>query len=366
MPTILHTADWQLGLPLRRLTGDRGAHAREARFRVVERIAERAHALGVDAVVVAGDVFDDNQVSPRVVQRARDALARFAPLPVLLLPGNHDAAEPGGVLARLVGDRAALAHVHVLLEREPVTVAGMVFHPCPLFTRLSADDPTRDLPARDPADTAVRVAIAHGGAHGFGSTTDVANLIDVEAIVAKGFDYVALGDWHGRKRILDRAWYPGAPEPTRFKEQDPGHVLVVELPEPGATPRVQAEAVALTTWLEPEPFVLHGGADVDALHAFLDGLPDRSHTLVRLHLKGALSVDERARLDALLQQHADELLSLQVRTDAVATALGADDLARLDAPGFLGEALAALADVDDRVHQDAARLLYRMVAEATS
>ncbi|MCB9663843.1 MAG: metallophosphoesterase [Alphaproteobacteria bacterium] len=358
MPRILHTADWQLGLKLRRLQGDRGQHARTVRFATLGRIAALAHAEAVDVVVVAGDVFDDNQVSAWEVQRARDALARFAPIPVLLTAGNHDAAEPGGVLARLA--EGAPDHVHVALDATPRSLGGVELHPCPLTRRHTVEDPTLDLPPRRAGDVAVRVCVAHGAAHGFGSD-DTANRIDVDAVVAKGFDYVALGDWHAPKQLGPRAWYAGTPEPTRFKDAPGRCVLIVDLPEAGAVPTVTPHEVAGLRWEEPEPVTLHGPDDVARLDRWLGELPDRADTLVRLHLRGALPLEERARLDTLLATHAGTLLSLQIRSDTVATVIDPD---AVDAPGFLGAALRDLLDRDDPVANEAARLLVRLVAQA--
>lgn len=362
MPRILHTADWQLGLRIDAALGERAHRLREERLRTVERIARVAHDEHVDAVVVAGDVFDHNQVGPELVQRARDVLATFAPVPVLLLPGNHDAAEPGGVLGRLRQGRPELPHVHVLLDGDPVDAGGARFFPCPLRERQSALDPTRNLPAREPGDPTVRVVIAHGGALDFGQG-EMPNRIDLPALIAKGFDWVALGDWHGRLQLDPRAAYPGAPEPTRFKEADPGWVLLVDLPSAGILPTVRAVQVAGTTWHEPDPFDLHDAADVDRLDAWLSSLAPRSATLVRLHLRGALPPAERVRLDALLATHASELLRLDLRTFEVATAFSPDDLDAVAAPGFLGEALRALALASDPTKQDAARLLLGLLAE---
>jgi hypothetical protein len=62
-------------------------------------------------------------------------------------------------------------------------------------------------------------------------------------------------------------------------------------------------------------------------------------------------------------RHGEELLSLQLETDDVATVIDEADSAAVDAPGFLGEALDALLAVDDDAHREAARLLYGMLAE---
>jgi DNA repair exonuclease SbcCD nuclease subunit len=87
---FLHTADWQLGKPFGSVPGDAGAILREARFEAVRRIAALAHEHQVDAVLVAGDVFDSNLASEATLSRALAAMRGFAG-PWLLLPGNHDA-----------------------------------------------------------------------------------------------------------------------------------------------------------------------------------------------------------------------------------------------------------------------------------
>src|SRR5271170_7372102 len=146
---FLHTADWQLGLKLAFVAGDAGAVARFQRFEVVRRLADLAKERAVDAVVVAGDVFDDNAVGEDSLQRARDALAPFAPIPVLLLPGNHDPPTP----RRAPAPPNAGAHVHSLLDDEPFVLPGVArFHPCPLRRRHEREDPSRALPKREAGD----------------------------------------------------------------------------------------------------------------------------------------------------------------------------------------------------------------------
>src|SRR6202012_2484630 len=73
---------------------------------------------------------------------------------------------------------------------------------------------------------------------------------DFRVVLQKGYDYLALGDWHGTLSFDPRVWYSGAPEATRFKEKRPGNALVVEIDAPGAVPRVEEIAVARTLWTE--------------------------------------------------------------------------------------------------------------------
>jgi DNA repair exonuclease SbcCD nuclease subunit len=356
MARILHTADWQLGLRLQFVPGDRGARLRNERFDAVRRLADLAHAHAVDAVVVAGDVFDDNAVGAWTLQAARDALAQFAPVPVLLLPGNHDAATPEGALARL----DAGPHVRVLLAREVVGVGRLAFHACPLFHRHEREDPTAWLPAR--SDDAIRVAVAHGAILDFGESTETRNRIDAAAVLAKGFDYLALGDWHGTLAFGPRVAYAGTPEPTRFTERDPGNALLVEIDGPGAAPRLTVLPVARHRWIS-RAHTLDGPADVEALHDGLAALPERAATLVELTLDGALSLAARARLDEVLAAHAEALLYLRWHDERLLAEPSADDLATLSADGFVGAAADALRTGGAAEDADALRLLYRLLRE---
>jgi DNA repair exonuclease SbcCD nuclease subunit len=346
-------------LKLNFIPGDRGARARLERFEVVRRIAALAHAHRVDAVVVAGDVLDDNAVGRATLQATSDALRAFAPIPVLLLPGNHDAGTPDCGLARL----APQAHVRVCLDEAPILLDGLHLHPCPLRRRHEREDPARGLPARQ-AGEPVRVAIAHGGAIDFsGGDTEVPNLIDVDRARARGFDYLALGDWHGTLELRPWAWYAGAPEATRFKEKAPGNVLLVDLPGPGAAPGVEVLSVARTRWLR-RTVELADEAELGDLEAWFAGLDERSWTLVELELRGQLPLHARARLDRLLEEEAEALLHLRVASDTVLPLPSEEDLRSIAVGGWVRAAAEALAASEAPADRDALLLLHRLVQEA--
>jgi DNA repair exonuclease SbcCD nuclease subunit len=354
---FLHTADWQLGLKLTFVAGDAGAVARFQRFEAVRRLAAVARERAVDAVVVAGDVFDDNAVGADSIQRARDALAPFAPIPVLLLPGNHDAATPDCVLARLdAGD-----HVHPLLGDEPFAIEGARFHPCPLRHRHERDDPTRALPARAPGDP-ILVAVAHGALIDFTEGLESKNVIDWRAVLDKGYDYLALGDWHGTLSFDPRVWYPGTPEGTRFREKRPGRALLVDIDAPGEKPRVTEVEVARTRWIERR-VELAGDADVAEVERFFDALDEASMTLVSLTLAGHVSLAARARLEDALARARGALMHLRVDAGLLHDQPSHADLAALAVDGFVGRAVDALRAKGTPAAEDALRLLHRLAIE---
>jgi hypothetical protein len=64
-----------------------------------------------DVLLLAGDTFENNQLSPAILDRARCLLAA-ADLPVVILPGNHDPALADSVFVR--GELNDLPNVSVL------------------------------------------------------------------------------------------------------------------------------------------------------------------------------------------------------------------------------------------------------------
>src|SRR5258707_9304859 len=63
-----------------------------------------ARALGADIVLLAGDTFDNHQVSSATIDRAGRLLAD-AGVPVVILPGNHDPATADSIYVRGGVDR---------------------------------------------------------------------------------------------------------------------------------------------------------------------------------------------------------------------------------------------------------------------
>ena len=106
MIKLLHTADWQIGKQYGQFDADEAALLAEARFAVVERLAQLAVAQGVDAVLVAGDVFDAQGVADKTVHRLFNCMSAFSG-PWVLIPGNHDAGLAESVWTRAIAHRGS-------------------------------------------------------------------------------------------------------------------------------------------------------------------------------------------------------------------------------------------------------------------
>ena len=77
MVTLLHTADWQIGKQFANIPGDTGAILRERRIESIKKVAAIAREHKVDAILVAGDVFDTNLVQGKTLRQTIGAMAEF-------------------------------------------------------------------------------------------------------------------------------------------------------------------------------------------------------------------------------------------------------------------------------------------------
>ncbi len=243
---FLHTSDWHMGLRAVQTAGKARA-VRAKRFETASMIAELAKREKVDFVLVAGDLFDSHDVDDGVVRSTVDILNSFAPMPVFVIPGNHDPLLAGGVWDRPTW-QAAGSHVELVRAAEEIRYGDtVVLYPCPITQKLSRTDPTGWIPCRDAGDKRIRIGFAHGFLNilpGDGNFP-----IDGDRSEKSGLDYLALGDWHGSV-IRGRAVYPGTPEQTNYDEKDPGNVIIAEVGAACEAPVITKTRVGSLTWRE--------------------------------------------------------------------------------------------------------------------
>nr|WP_022929720.1 exonuclease SbcCD subunit D [Patulibacter americanus] len=104
---LLHTADWHLGRTLHRVP------LLDAQREVLDHLVQVAREERVDAILLAGDVFDRALPPVEAVRVAGDALRRLAEIaPVIAISGNHDSAGRLGFAAELI----AAGGVHLRTE----------------------------------------------------------------------------------------------------------------------------------------------------------------------------------------------------------------------------------------------------------
>lgn len=343
MARFIHTADWQIGKLYGQFEPDDAALLAEARFAVVERIAALAGEHAVDFILVAGDVFDAQGVSDRTVHRLFNAMRSFAG-PWILIPGNHDSGLAESVWTRAQRLRAVPDNVTVCLRAETLLLAAhsVAILPAPLTQRHTFSDLTDWFDQAETPDTFLRIGLAHGSVQGI-----LAENIDSSNPIAEGragkarLDYLALGDWHGTRQVDARTWYSGTPETDRFKDNDSGQVLLVEIAGPQAQPVVQAIPTGQYRWTS-EDVVLQVPSDLDRFVEQLATLAASDVAAFRLSGESDLAGNQRLQ-DAVLQAQG-RARSLSVDTKDLLLAPTNEDIDGLKADGYLGEVVQELRD----------------------
>ncbi len=367
--TFLHTADWQLGKPFGRFDPEQGAVLRHARIEMIDRVAAEARAAGALHVLVAGDVFDSETPRPDLLRQVMAKLAAQAPIVWHLLPGNHDPARAGGVW-EAVRALPPPANVTLQLTPMPATIAdGVVLLPSPLTAKATTSDPTAWMSdAATPAGT-LRIGMAHGSIKGFGSLGESNIPIDPRRATLAGLAYLALGDWHGTKRIGADTWYSGTPEPDSFSDNDPGHALVVRLAGATAPPDVTMIPTAAYHWLS-RPMVLTRAGDLAPLAAEIATFgAAASRHLIEAPLDGNISLTDQRALGAEIARLTGQLFYFKADQRRLRIATDAGDLAWLGSGPLatVAERLQALSGdgrEDGRVAARALRLLMAFRAES--
>jgi DNA repair exonuclease SbcCD nuclease subunit len=341
MTRFLHTADWQIGRQYSRFEAEDAAALAEARFTSVERLARLATDEKVDAVLVAGDIFDAQTLNDRTLRRTFQALGGFAGSWVMI-PGNHDAALAESVWSRAQRIGAIPNNVHLLLASEVhlMEEIGAAILPAPLTQRQTHQDLTAWFDSAETPEGLLRIGLAHGSVEGqLPDAIDSPNPIAADRAATARLDYLALGDWHGLKQIDERTWYSGTPEQERFKDNGAGQALLVEIDGPGVAPRAKPRPIGQHPWYQWHRR-LAVASDLEELLAELDALPPMS--VLDLTLGGQLDLAGQQRLEQALGVAAGRHRSLQAHTTELTLVPTAEDIATLHADGYVGSVIAEL------------------------
>lgn len=351
---IAHLSDLHLG---RHTVGDDlGAQRLQTLRSAIAALAE----CSPEVILVAGDVFDGPEVEPGVVQAAARTLDRARkadgePLPVVVIPGNHDPADAVSLWRTFREALSAGSSVRIVLLPELLRVGDgrLEIEAYPCATRYSPEPPWVPRLEAKRAEGALRVVLAHGTLEG-GPVPEGESeaypfvAADAEAL---GVEYVALGHFHGvyppwggGDEIERTVSYCGTHEPDQFGS-DAGWALLATL-EPGRPARLRRVRVGRGEWRQ---LLLQGPADLEQLRAFVervesDAEPGRFFVRLKPSPSLRLSPDEAGRFEILVAG----LRALGARVDQsgeIQTCVSVESLDLDGLPtGAVRQAVAALRD----------------------
>ncbi len=356
---FLHTADLQIGKGFGQFPPDVAGALRSQRLETLKRIAALARERKVDAVLVAGDCFEDIAVADETLRRFKLALEPFEGTWVLL-PGNHDPAIAESPWSRLRRPSLCLP-ANVIIADEPTLIAigdKAVVLPAPLRRRRDVADLTEWFDTAPTDDRLIRIGLAHGSVREvLPETSEAANPVARERAERARLDYLALGDWHGRKQVseqTEKTWYSGTPEPDRFRANEPGYVLAVTIEHPRTAPRIEPVLIATYRWIERAIEIVPGGAEeIRRTLGFAEA--DFARLVLHLDLQGTIDLATRAAITEVLDDLRARVFHLEEDDTGLTLAPTEDDLDAIDTAGFVRVAMNRLREKLGGPEADTAR-----------
>lgn len=363
---IVHAADLHLDSPLRGLARYDGAPAdriRGATRSALENLTQLCITERAELLLIAGDLYDGDwrDYTTGLFFRAQMSRLREAGVRVAMIRGNHDAASQITSHLRLpdnVRDLSTSEPETWLLEDLGVAVHGQGFP-----KREVTDDLAAGYPAAIPG--VLNVGLLHtsmGGREGhqpYASTR-------TETLVAKGYDYWALGHVHAREVVCTEPWivFPGNLQGRHIRETGAKGATVIEATE-GRITDVTHRPLDVVRWAR---CIISVGPDDqmdDVLASTRARLEEATETAegrllcARMVLEGATALHEhlvsnRSSLEAELRVVANDVAPDEIwlektvlETHAPPDAL--PSASHVDLAGDLARSLEAIREDDDEL-----------------
>lgn len=356
---FLHVADLHLDSPLRTQAARdsaMGEGLRAASRQVLKRLVDAALAEDVDAVLFAGDTFDNGVAD--VASRAALAteLSRLARggIPAVLIQGNHDALLDLDRYGPVSDALTVLTPDAPTFRVGEASIHGMGFTATHMAESLLPRYPRPD-PGR------WNIGLMHTSLDGAPGHDPYAPCALAD-LVGHGFDYWALGHIH--KRAVHDAdgtlvVMPGIPQGRSIRETEGGSATLVEIDLQGVRAReVPLELLRFARMPVGFSGVMDQAGRDARLRAALEGLADGEIMIAaRLEASGSpAELGDPRMLEAQAREAAESVNGVfvdRVRLRPTARMLDAEaagdlsELMRTDAvtPGFRDEVQAQMVDL---------------------
>jgi DNA repair exonuclease SbcCD nuclease subunit len=261
MSRLLHLADVHLDAPLGGFRREANARRREL-LDAFRRLPDLASEGAVHVVLIAGDLFDGPQPAESTIIAVRETVRRLVEngIPVLAVPGNHDAHALNPTLYEeaLPGATAFNAprfeSITLQAGETPVHVYGVAYD--------AAEEPDPLSTFEKVAGEGFHVALVHGAVpgapHWEGGT---ALRLPIEGLAALDVDYIALGDHHRFRPPSEfshegkslPACYAGSFAAVDLSELGPKGYVLIDLVE-GHEPAIDFRSSGVREVHRTEPF----------------------------------------------------------------------------------------------------------------
>jgi len=334
---IFHTADLHLGMKFARGYRPELQQALvEARFETLTGMVDAANREDCGLFTVAGDMFDNRQLTKRDVVRAAEALRAFEGRLVLVLPGNHDYIQAGddtlwNWFREAAGERTLLLGEPRPFDLRPYDIEAVV-HAAPCTAKHSSVNAIGWIEPRIVEDDGLhRIGLAHGSVTGLSiDWGDAYYPMTLEELESAGMDLWLLGHTHVRfpdeeQGSGSRIFFPSTPEPDGFDCTHPGRAWIIDL-APDRSVSYRSIRTGRFRFHSIER-VLAGEDDLTVLELHVERL-EQETDLVKLKLSGRVPGPVHDRRGELVSRLEARVLHLECDLGDLLREVTAEDIDR--------------------------------------
>lgn len=233
---FLHFADLHLDTQFKWADARIARERRQALRDTLRRILDVAAEERVEAILCAGDLYEQERFSPDTAEFLHSAFARVDPLPIYVAPGNHDWFGPQSLYSHIKW--SPNVHVFKADRLEPVTLTdGLTLwgaaHRAPANTNGFLDGFRVDRGG-------IHIALFHGSERGSfilqGQGKAPHAPFDVDQLRVSGVHHAFVGHYHN-PQDAEGFTYPGNPDPLSFGETGEHAAVIATVDHIGAVDR---------------------------------------------------------------------------------------------------------------------------------
>lgn len=271
---FIHAADLHLGFKYKSKTlGARSEDRKNELFITFERLINYANENKIDLIVLSGDLFERDALTYTETKHLMSIIDSYYGN-IVLSCGNHDYYTDDYLFNNFTKN----LHVFKTNSLERMDIADNVSIYGASWLNSLENGFAIDRVELD--KDRFNIASLHG------DLADGKYKIDVEPLLASGFDYIALGHIHKKGKVAEKAYYPGSLEPLDFGELGEHGFYEVD----ALSGAVKFVPFALREFIIKELLINEDDEFEDIINKF-EELNNKDKNFYRIILKGKINSD---------------------------------------------------------------------------
>lgn len=271
---FIHAADLHLGFKYKSKTlGTRSEDRKNELFITFERLINYANENKIDLIVISGDLFERDALTYTETKHMMSIIDSYYGS-IVLSCGNHDYYIDDYLFNNFTKNLYVFKTNS--LERMDIAENVSIYGASWLNSLENGFALQKVILDKD----RFNIASLHG------DLADGKYKIDIEPLLASGFDYIALGHIHKHGKVAEKAYYPGSLEPLDFGElAEHGFYEVDTL-----SGSVKFISFSIREFIIKEIIINEEDEFQDIINKF-EELNDKDKNFYRIILKGSINQD---------------------------------------------------------------------------